>query len=295
MEQRRVIEAEEAVGSGLHPRARSVYALREGTLEYKLSKGRILLGRGSGVDVVLTGPLVSRRHAELRDTDQGLVVIDLDSRNGVFVNGQRISEPTVLVTGDSLGIGESTFVLVEILDPTGRPETLSEMRAVRQSARVPAGTYANDEISVATRRADALQLLGSVVDKALALGRGQEAEHVIGTHLVAALSDASAGRGVAPEVARSAAQYAVKLAAATGKAAWLDFAFRLYSALRETIPLPIVDEMYTVLRHVRGIDRELLRGYIDALHARLELSVPERFVLQRLEGLERLAAWHPPT
>ncbi len=127
-----------------------------------------------------------------------------------------------------------------------------------------------------------------------ALGRGQEAEHVLGTHLVAALSDAAAGRGVSPEVARTCAQYAVKLATATGKATWLDFAFRLYDALGETIPLPVVDEMYTVLRHVRGIDRELLRRYADFLQGRAaQLSAPERFVLQRLEGLQRLAAWHP--
>ena len=65
-------------------------------------------------------------------------------------------------------------------------------------------------------------------------------------------------------------------------------------ALEQGYPLPIVDEMYTVLRHVRGIDRELLRRYTDFLHARAaQLSPPERFVLQRLEGLERLAAWHP--
>ena len=292
MVQRRALEAEEAVGSGTHPRARSSFALREGSTELKLSAGRALLGRGAGVDIVLTGPLVSRRHAELRVTEDGLLVTDLGSRNGVFVNGQQISEPTLLSTGDSLGLGDNTFQLVELLDPA-RTETLSEMGAVRESSRVPVGMYTSEEPSVATRRAEALQMLGSVADKALALGRGQEAEHVIGTHLVAALSDATAGRGVAPEVARSAAQYAVKLATATGKAAWLDFAFRLYNALGETIPLPIVDEMYTVLHRVRGLDRDLLRSYSDFLRARSEqLSAPERFVLQRLEGLERLAGWH---
>lgn len=293
MVQRRAFEAEKAVGSGTHPRARSSFALREGSVEYKLSRERVVLGRGSGVDIVLTGPLVSRRHAELCETDDGLQVTDLGSRNGVFVNGRQISEPTRLFNGDRLNIGDSSFQLVEVLDATLRTETLSEMRAVLESSRVPVGANTNEEVSVATRRADALHMLGSVADKALALGRGQEAEHIIGSHLVAALSDASAGRGVAPEVARAAAQYSVKLATATGKAAWLDFAFRLYNALGETIPLPIVDEMYTVLRRVRGLDRELLRSYTELLRARGEqLSAPERFVVQRLEGLDRLAGWH---
>ena len=290
----RASEADEAVGSGLRTRALPNYVLRQGSVEHRLSKGSILLGRGSGVDIVLVGPLISRRHAELRQTDDGLMVIDLGSRNGVFVNGHQVSSPTCVSDGDSLSLGDDTFVLIELQDAAKRRATWTKMRAVRESSPVLAGTNAVDEVSVATRRGDALSMLGVVVGEALALGRGQEAEHLIGSHLVAALSDASLGRGVAPEVARSAANYAVKLATVTGKATWLDFTFRLYFTLGDTIPLPIVDEMYTVLLRVRGIDRELLRGYVDLLRSREDLSAPERFVLQRLEGLERLAAWHPP-
>jgi len=293
--QHRALEVEEGTDSGLRSRALTNFALREGQLEHKLNRSPLVLGRGSGSDIVLAGPLVSRRHAELTDTAHGLVVTDLGSRNGVFVNGHRIASPVVLEVGDTLAVGDNTFVLVSLHDPgERRSATISDVRAIRESDRMPiGGTYEDDEVSVATRRADALQLLGSVVDKALALGRGEEAEHLIGNHLVAALSDATAGRGVAAEVARAAAQYAVKLSTATNKAAWLDFAFRLYRALGTTMPLPIVDEMYTVLRRVRGLDRELLRAYTEQQRARADLSPPERFVLQRLEGLERLAAWHP--
>ena len=280
--------------SGLHARAPTRYALLEGEVRHPLNKSPLLVGRGSDADILLTGPLVSRRHAEFHETEAGVVVIDLGSQNGVLVNGAPIAGPTALLLGDKIAVGDNEFELTEVV--AERAERTSGFELNRESSRVPAGTYAStaEETSVATRRADALYLLGNVADKALALGRGPEAEHVLGTHLVATLSDAVAGRSVAPEVARIAAQYAVKLATATGKASWLDFAFRLYEALGETIPLPIVDEMYTVLRHVRGIDRELLRRYADFLHARAsELSPPERFVLSRLEGLERLAAWHP--
>jgi pSer/pThr/pTyr-binding forkhead associated (FHA) protein len=287
--------ASETPGSGLHARALTSYALREAGVDHPLNKSPLVIGRGSDADIVLSGPLVSRRHAEFHETEAGIVVIDLDSENGVFVNDVRITRPAALLIGDRLSIGESEFVLTEFFADEEQERPVSE-RPLRQSARVPAGSYASVSSpgSVATRRADALHLLCSVADKALALGRGQEAEHVLGTHLVAALSDAALGRPVAPEVARISAQYAVKFATATGKATWLDFAFRLYAELGETIPLPIVDEMYTVLRHVRGIDRELLRRYTDFLQARQDqLTPPERFVLQRLEGLERLAAWHP--
>lgn len=282
--------------SGLQPRATPSYALRVGTVHYSLTKSPLLVGRGSDADILLTGPLVSRRHAEFHETEAGIVVIDLGSQNGVLVNGTPIAGPTALLLGDKVTVGDDEFVLTELTGERAERTSGFELAPNRESARVPAGTRARtvDEASVANRRADALHLLGNVADKALALGRGPEAEHVLGTHLVATLSDAVAGRGVAPEVARIAARYAVKFATATGKASWLDFAFRLYEALGETIPLPIVDEMYTVLRHVRGIDRELLRRYADSLHARAaELSPPERFVLSRLEGLERLAAWYP--
>jgi len=283
--------------SGLHARALTSYALRAHGVDHPLNKSPLIVGRGSDADIVLSGALVSRRHAEFHETEAGIVVIDLESRNGVLVNGLRITSPTALLIGDALDIGDNQFVLTELLAPRREESpTRPDPAPLRESARVPAGTYARtgEDAALASRRAEALQLSINVAGQALAQGRGREAEHVLGTHLVAALSDAVAGRAVAPEVARTSAQYAVKLATATGKPTWLDFAFRLYDALGATIPLPIVDEMYTVLRQVRGIDRNLLRHYTEFLQQRAaELSAPERFVLQRLQGLERLAAQHP--
>jgi len=288
--QHRALDSEEAADSGLRTRAVAAYVLREGAIEHRIDKSPLVIGRASGADVVLDGPLVSRRHAQLSDTPQGFVLSDLGSRNGVFVNGRRIGVPVVLEIGDTLTIGENTFALLASAPPpTRRSTTLSDARSIRK----PLASHASEDVSVATRRADALQLLGNVVDKALALGRTEEAERLLGNHLVAALSDARAGRTVTPEVARTAALYAVRLATATGKSNWLDFAFRLYAALGSTMPLPVVDEMYTVLRRVPGLDRQLLHAYLEQQRVRPELSPPERFVLQRLEGLERLAAWHP--
>ncbi len=209
----------------------------------------------------------------------------------MFVNGERITGPQALRAGDIITIGDDSLTLFELEEPgERRTETISDMRPVRpdQTPRLP--SFSDDDVSIATRRADAFQLLSGVVDKALALGRGEEAEHLIGTHLVAALADASTGRGVPADIARSAARYALKLAAATNKSNWLDFAVRLYRALAQPMPLPIVDELYTLVGRVRGLDRALLRDYVDSLRLVADsLSPTERFVLQRLEGLERMA------
>ena len=287
----KALELETPSDSGLRERVRPQFALRFGTREIKLRRRITTAGRSSAADIPLVGAMVSRRHATFSLTDNGVEVSDHGSRNGVFVNGGRISGPQPLRLGDVITIGDDSLTLVEQQDASiGRTETISDMHAVRpaQTPRLP--QLSDQDVSLATRRADAFQLLSGVVDKALALGRGEEAEHLIGTHLVAALADASTGRGVPADIARSAARYALKLAAATHKSNWLDFAVRLYRALGKPMPLPIVDELYTLVGRVRGLDRALLRDYLDSLHLVSDsLSPTERFVLQRLEGLERMA------
>jgi FHA domain-containing protein len=277
--------------SGLRERASCSYALRFGTREIRLKNRITTAGRSAGADIPLVGALVSRRHATFSLTEDGVDVSDHGSRNGVFVNGERITTARALKPGDIITIGDDSLTLTEIDERSPqRAETTSDMRPMRPEPTPRLPSFADEDTSIATRRADAFQLLSGVVDKALALGRGEEAEHLLGTHLAAALADASIGRVVAPEIARTTARYALKLAAATNKNNWLDFPVRLYRALAQPMPLPIVDEMYTLVGRIRGIDRALLRDYLDSLRLIADsLSPTERFVLQRLEGLERMA------
>lgn len=78
-----------------------------------LLEERLEIGRSGELRVQLIGASVSRRHAEVRLEPSGrAVVTDLGSRNGTFVNGERI-EHKVLALGDTLEIGKSTFQLEE--------------------------------------------------------------------------------------------------------------------------------------------------------------------------------------
>jgi pSer/pThr/pTyr-binding forkhead associated (FHA) protein len=69
------------------------------------------IGRSAGDDGRLgDDPEISRQHARIsRDAQGQLVVEDLGSTNGTYVNGQRISGPQVLNPGDTVQLGRSTL------------------------------------------------------------------------------------------------------------------------------------------------------------------------------------------
>lgn len=285
----RAREFETSADSGFRTKTRIVHVLRGAEKEFRLEQPAYVIGRGVGSDLRFASALISRRHAKLCVTSLGVTVEDLESRNGLFLNSLRIDGPTPIKPGDSLTIGDETFTLVDLEEPIeSDPPTLTGVPAQRNKL----DSFSEEEPASATRSANAFQLLGGVVDRSLALGRGEEAEHIIASHLRSALEDALAGRAVPPDLARSAAVYAVKLAGATGRAAWIDYTIELYTAVGLTLPLALVDEMYLLLRRVRGVDLQNLRDYLETLKARENsLGPAERFVLRRLTGLERLATW----
>lgn len=65
-------------------------------------ESRVLVGRGADCELRLFNLLVSRHHAELVISEEDIVVRDLSSTNGTFVNGQRIGGEQVLEDGDIL-------------------------------------------------------------------------------------------------------------------------------------------------------------------------------------------------
>ncbi|HET7171473.1 MAG TPA: DUF3662 and FHA domain-containing protein [Gaiellales bacterium] len=85
------------------PRAESVVLMWDGR-EIDVEGQTTVIGRSSECDVVLGDPNVSRRHAEIRRMGRGYSLVDLGSTNGTEVNGQRITE-TSLMNGDVIGVG----------------------------------------------------------------------------------------------------------------------------------------------------------------------------------------------
>jgi hypothetical protein len=239
------------------------YRLRYQSHDIELVDGEFVVGRGSDCQLALDDALVSRRHAMLVVGAEDLVIEDLASRNGVWVNGEKIDGKRKLFDGDKIKVG-------------------SQEMAVMRINRVPAATLAQP---APTLRADAFGLLGGLADKALAMGRGEEAERILSVHMTNILDDAKSGRLVASDTTKIAGLYAVKLGSATGKARWIDYVFELYSIGAQPCPAEVIDELYASARKVKGIDVARLRSYVELLKSKVK-GPAERFLLNRLEGLE---------
>ena len=80
--------------------------------------GKSVVGRDDSCATVLSGGEASRRHAEFRIDGPIAAVRDLDSRNGVFVNGVRVADAP-LAPGDVVRCGEWIGVLVATTEPAG--------------------------------------------------------------------------------------------------------------------------------------------------------------------------------
>ena len=99
-----------ANGDGGSPRLRVATAagLPSGAA-YDLAGGA-LLGRGDQADIVLEDAFASTRHARLIPQGDVIVLEDLGSTNGTYLNGESLHGAQPLHPGDRIRIGDSEFV-----------------------------------------------------------------------------------------------------------------------------------------------------------------------------------------
>jgi pSer/pThr/pTyr-binding forkhead associated (FHA) protein len=103
------------------------YLVSAARRSHRLKTGRnYCFGREPGVDIQVPDALVSRRHAEVRwAADGGWDLVDLESRNGVSLNGARITKTCRLEDGDQVTIGGQIFRF-HVLPSGADPASLSE-------------------------------------------------------------------------------------------------------------------------------------------------------------------------
>ncbi|MCA9583352.1 MAG: FHA domain-containing protein [Myxococcales bacterium] len=274
-----------------------------------------MVGRSRECSLAVDDALVSRRHAAFRTDDGGVMVEDLGSRNGVLLNGRRIHEATKLQHLDRVTIGTQEMVVLEVGRLTDPPlgtipchqcnnsmapddRFCRRCGAPAMGVRAPAttlefhpyeeesGTEVSEEI---TRKAVGLNLVAAIAEKSIAMGRYTEAERIVEKHLHQMLQMTIKGSPPPPDVLRRATGYALALAQGLQRGRWIDWVFQTHGAAKALLPSATVDTLHDLVRKIRYHDSRALRDYLFAIrNSRDNLSASEKFVVKRLEGLERV-------
>src|SRR5688572_6108326 len=85
---------------------------------YKIPRNGGVIGRDPDVEIRLLDPGISRRHAEILRTEEGHYILrDLESRYGVYVEGEKITGPQRVSDGDRLQLSGETVLRLRYQDP----------------------------------------------------------------------------------------------------------------------------------------------------------------------------------
>ena len=95
----------------------STFAVEVGGEPVRLEGGANILGRDPQARVVIDAPDVSRHHAQIVVRGDDASIEDLGSKNGTFVEGSRVEEPTPLRDGDEITLGRSRLVFRSVRRP----------------------------------------------------------------------------------------------------------------------------------------------------------------------------------
>ena len=101
---------------------------------YMLVRAVLTIGRDPGNDIVINHAEVSRQHTRIVRQGDQVVVEDMGSTNGTFVNGVLLTNPHTLTDGDVIGLGDSVTLGYEAVD-AATAKTVVERR---QAAPAPA-------------------------------------------------------------------------------------------------------------------------------------------------------------
>jgi ABC transport system ATP-binding/permease protein len=162
---------------------------------FESTKPEIVMGRDATADILVTSAGVSRLHARVILHEGYYYVEDMGSSNGTYVNGAPITQPTLLKTGDEIGLGQSVSLTFY------SPQKATVQSAAVQQAQVAApvergATVIGDDAYVppSSGRAPAPQfsiavagtdpVVYTLTKDILTIGRAEDNDIVIGSKIV---------------------------------------------------------------------------------------------------------------
>lgn len=264
--------------------------------EVPLPNGKLVMGRGSRCHIVVDDLLASREHARLTVTPDSVVVEDLGSTNGVYVNERRIHAPTPVLPGDRLVVGTQELVLE---DRAGAPAHEQRAMDFKDLAMVLPGQAnplldmdepgvesapSRTDAQLQTEKADVVTTLGRLADRMLTMGRFDAAERVLQGQLNEVLCGARNGHSVRPDVFEAVVEYGLRLAEVTRKPGWVDYVVEVHMVTGRVMDGPVITRFSALLDGMGGrVDREMLYFYQQAMgQKRDDLPLADRVACDRI-------------
>jgi len=105
---------------------------------HQLIGNEVIIGRAGRASILLRDDGVSRSHVRVRRNGDALTIEDMGSRNGTFLNGNRITAPTLLRDGDKIHLGHRTVLRLTFHDALDD----AFQRQLREAAMFDALTHA---------------------------------------------------------------------------------------------------------------------------------------------------------
>jgi|GEM_PF-6721530 len=119
----------------------------------------ITIGRGRGCQILVNESIVSREHARLHPVGNGIEVTDLGSRNGTFVDGQRVTR-ALAGPGSVITVGDTMICLRSTPTSTATPGPLTSRRTDLEAAlRASHGNVRRASVALGLARSHVYRLV----------------------------------------------------------------------------------------------------------------------------------------
>lgn len=296
------------------------FRLRYQQTHLELPLGEFTIGRSSSCTLTISDALVSRRHASLRVGIEAVWVEDLESRNGVVVNGAVVRGACRLTHTDRIYIGHEELVLIDAAKITDQQETAPHVICVGCGAingpsrrcchdcgqrldsqagatwKEPRRSYPNDDPfddPEETHTGETRDVVAGIASKAISMGRFDEAERMLLPHMDALLERGVRGQRLSSSpdedpnaLFATAVGYALQLAHGLRDPNWIDWVFRMHLATSRLMDAETIETLHGLVRSQDYRRRKHVRAYLLAIAARRDdYSPADQFLARRVDGL----------
>jgi CheY-like chemotaxis protein len=255
-------------------------ALRLFGKEFELRPGAMILGRARNNDIVIDDPRIAPRHARFVTSWRGVTLSDVSGTGGLRLNAEIVHGLCYVQAGDWIHFGPFASEVLDIGDRYAliRPGSIEELSPTRDE---PAP---DSEPEVPT-----LAALATIADKFFRLEQPLEVERFVRSPLDSMLRRCECGYTPSLSDVDIASMLAAQIAEQNRTPYWIDYVFRLFTALRRPLPSLMVQRLEAVMRQVAGAQRSVLRRYLDTLSTnRQSFTSDERALVDEIERLELL-------